>query len=115
MNENNQEKVENVRQQDDPNPQVVNLLPTLRDQVVPSMGIPPVIYRSTIQDNNFELKTITLQLVKEIQFTMLPSENSNAHISNFLDVYDTIKYNVILDEVVQLRLFPFSLRYRAKN
>ena len=43
-----------------------NLLPPIRDYGRPSALTPPVIRRPAIQVNNFELKSITLQLLQGI-------------------------------------------------
>ena len=66
-----------------------------------------MIRRPSIQANNFELKSIALQLLKGIQL--------NAHILNFLEVCDTVKYNWVSDDAIRLRLFPFSLKKKAKH
>ena len=42
-------------------------------------ALPPVIRRSTIQENNFELKHITLQLIQNIKFMGLSNEDPNTH------------------------------------
>ena len=68
-----------------------------------------------IQANNFELKFITLQLLQGIQFHGLAHEDLNAHILNFLEVCDTVKYNGVSDEAICLWLFPFSLKEKAKH
>ena len=68
-----------------------------------------------IQANNFEMKTITLQILQNILFHGLPSENPNMHLTNFIEVCDTIKYNGVTEEVLILRLFPLSLGDRAKH
>ena len=39
----------------------------------------------------------------------------NAHLANFLEVYDTFKINGATDDAIRLRLFPFSLRNWAKQ
>ena len=44
------------------------MLPHIRDYGRPSAVTPPVIRRLAIQANNFELKSITLQLLQGIQF-----------------------------------------------
>ena len=41
-----------------------NMLPPIRDYDRPSTVTPPVIRRPGIQSNNFELKSITLQLLQ---------------------------------------------------
>ena len=78
-------------------------------------GLHSTIIRPPIQANNFKLKSITLQVVQNIQFTGLPSEEPNRHISNFSEVCDIIKYNGVPDEAIRLRLFPFSPRDKAKD
>ena len=86
-----------------------NLLPPIRDYGRPSVFTPPVIRRPAIQENNFKLKSITLQLLQGIQFHELTHENPNAHILNFLEVCEIVKYNEVRDDAIRLRLFPFSL------
>ena len=64
---------------------------------------------------HLQLKGITLQMLPNIQFHGLPSENSNAHLISFIEVYDTVKYNGVTEEALRLRLFPLSLSDRAKH
>ena len=91
------------------------MLPPTKDYGRPSTVTPPVIRRLTIQANNFELKSITLQLLQGIQFHGLAHEDPNAHILNFLEVCDTVKYNGVSNDAIRLRLFPFSLKEKAKH
>lgn len=49
-------------------------------------------------------------MVQQNQFLGMPSENPNLHLSIFVDNYGTVKANGILQNVICLRLFPFSLR-----
>ena len=91
------------------------MLPPIRDYGDPSAVTPPVIRRPAIQGNNFELKSITLQLLQGIQFHGLTHENLNAHILNFLEVCDIVKYNGVSNDAFRLRLFPFSLKEKAKQ
>lgn len=68
-----------------------------------------------INANNFELKQAFITMVQNNQFSGLPSEDPHTHLSTFLNYSDTLKYNGVSDEAIKLRLFPFSLRDRARQ
>ena len=53
-------------------------------------------------------------LQSSVQFYGLSNEDPNVHIANFLEIYDTFKYNGMSDDAVRLRLFPFTLKDRVK-
>ena len=63
----------------------------------------------------FELKASLISMVQQKQFRGHTSEDPNWHISNFLELCDTIKMNGVDHNVIKLRLFPFSLQDKAKN
>ena len=87
----------------------------LEEFALPSTAVQTAIRRPPIQANNFELKSVTLQILQNILFHGLPHENPNMHLTNFLEVCDTIKYNGVTEEALRLRLFPLSLGDRAKH
>ena len=87
----------------------------LEEFALPPTFVQSAIRRPPIQANNFELKGVTLQILHNIQFHGLPSENPNAHLTTFIEVYDTVKYNGVTEEALRLRLFPLSLNDRAKH
>ena len=83
-------------------------------------SLPPTVaqtamQRPPIQANNFELKSMTLQMPQNILFHRLPNENPNMHLTNFIEVCDTVKYNGVTEEALRLRLFPLSLGNREKH
>ena len=71
------------------------------------------IRRPSIKANKFELKTVTLQMLQNIQCHGLSSENPSNHLTNFIEVCDMIKYNGVTEEALRLRFFPLSLGDKA--
>ena len=87
----------------------------LEEFSLPPMVVQSAIRKPPIQATNFEPKIITLQMLQNIRFHELPSENSNTHLINFIEVCDTVKYNGVIEEALRLRLFSLSLGDRAKH
>ena len=54
-------------------------------------------------------------MVQQQQFEGNPSEDPNGHLSNFLELCRTIKMNGVDHDVIKLKLFPFSLRDKARS
>ncbi|KAG9453395.1 hypothetical protein H6P81_006299 [Aristolochia fimbriata] len=66
--------------------------------------------------SNFEIKTQILSMIQNnYQFGGLSHEEPNEHIEKFLEICDTFRFKDVTNEAVWLRLFPFTLRDRAKN
>ncbi|KAF7814830.1 uncharacterized protein G2W53_028799 [Senna tora] len=86
------------------------------DYATPKLdGLQHSIRRPSIQANNFEIKPATIQLLQANgQFGGSPIEDPNNHILNLLEICDTFKHNGVFDDAIRLRLFPFSLRDKAK-
>ena len=90
---------------------------TMYDYAKPSLtGTESSIVRLAVAANTFELKPDTIQMIQQfVQFDGLQDEDPNAHLANFLELRDTFKINGIFDDGIRLRLFPFSLRNKAKQ
>lgn len=87
-----------------------------KDYAMPSVnGATSIIRRLAIQANNFEIKPAIIQIIQQIiQFGGLSQEDPNVHIVIFVEICDTFKHNGVIDDVIRLRFFPFSLREKAK-
>ncbi|XP_042405116.1 uncharacterized protein LOC121995443 [Zingiber officinale] len=95
------------------NNQVENKL--LRDYAAPSArGLRSSIRRPPIEANNFELKPALLNMIQQHQFGGAPTEDPNLHMEVFLEFCETLKYNGASADAIRLRLFPFSLRDKAR-
>ncbi|XP_074329204.1 uncharacterized protein LOC141666867 isoform X2 [Apium graveolens] len=74
------------------------------------------IARPAITANTFEIKPSIIQWMQNsIQFGGSPTEDPNMHIRDFIEICDTFKFNGVSKDAVKLRLFPFSLRDKAKS
>ena len=63
-----------------------------------------------INANDFELKPALITMVQHNQFARHPTENPSEHLGRFLRIAASIKVSGVKPEVIQLQLFPFSLR-----
>ena len=71
------------------------------------------VKQPAIDANDFELKPALIAMVQQKQFTGHSTENPNEHLGRFLRIANSIKLNGVRPEVIQLQLFPFSLRDMA--
>ncbi|XP_057246701.1 uncharacterized protein LOC130589454 [Beta vulgaris subsp. vulgaris] len=73
------------------------------------------IVRPAVNAANFELKPQFIQFISNDSFAGLPNECPVSHIASFLEKCDTVKINNVSEDAIRLRLFPFSLRDRARE
>ena len=73
------------------------------------------IRHQPIDANNFEPKLALISMVQQQQFGGNLSEDPTGHLSNFLELCGTIKINGVDHDVIKLKLFPFSLRDKARS
>ncbi|XP_058008514.1 uncharacterized protein LOC131182973 [Hevea brasiliensis] len=88
---------------------------SIKDHAFPSFeDFRPSITRPRVEANNFELKPSFCQMVQQSQFGEGPTESSHVHLTHFLEISDMPKINGV-DDAIRLRLFPFSLKDRARE
>lgn len=98
--------------------QVENAIPRpLKDHATPSLeGTTSSILRSAVVVAKFEIKPSTISMLQQsCQFYGLANEDPLVYISNFLEIYDTFKQNGVTKDAIGLKLFPFSLKDKAKT
>ena len=57
-----------------------------------------------------DINTALLNLVMKDQFSGTPSEDAASHLNTFVELCDMQKKKDVDNDVVKLKLFPFSLR-----
>src|SRR3954453_20953089 len=63
----------------------------------------------------YEIKPALLNLVMKEQFSRISTEDAASNLNNFVELCDMQKYRDIYGDIVKLKLFPFSLKGRAKD
>nr|GEX18841.1 reverse transcriptase domain-containing protein [Tanacetum cinerariifolium] len=67
-----------------------------------------------INADHFEIKTNLLQLVQANPYHGFERENPHTHINNFKRITLTLKFRDVLNDVIKLMMFPYSLEGSAK-
>ena len=49
-----------------------------------------------------------------VKFYSMLNEDPNDHITNFWEICDTLKYNGMSNDALRLRLFPLTLKDKAR-
>jgi hypothetical protein len=63
----------------------------------------------------YEIKPALLNLVMKEQFSGASSDDAAAHLNNFVEQCEMQKYKDVDGNIIKLKLFPFTLRGRAKD
>jgi hypothetical protein len=62
-----------------------------------------------------EIKPALLNLVMKEQFSGASTDDAAAHLNNFVELCEMQKYKDVESDIINLKLFPFSLRGKAKD
>ncbi|KAL5583489.1 hypothetical protein UlMin_015931 [Ulmus minor] len=78
-------------------------------------GLNSSIVQPEIEALHFELKPVMFQMLQTAgQFGGLPTEDPHLHLWLFMEVADAFKINGVTYDILKLKLFPYSLRDRAR-
>ena len=61
-----------------------------------------------------DINTALLNLVMKNQFSGTPNEDAVSHLNTSMELCDVQKKKYVYNDVVKMKLFPFSLRDSAK-
>ncbi|KAH9753175.1 Endonuclease [Citrus sinensis] len=88
----------------------------IRDYVVLTPQVVHLgIIRPEVDAVNFKLKPVMFQMLQTVgQFNRLPNKDPHLHLKLFLEVSDAFKIAGATKDALRLRLFPYSLRDRAR-
>jgi hypothetical protein len=56
-----------------------------------------------------------MNLVMKEQFSGASTDDAAAHLNNFVELCEMQKYKDVDGNIIKLKLFPFSLREKAKD
>jgi hypothetical protein len=87
----------------------------INDLSTPSSANVRTGLETNIGDGSFERKQALINMVQQSPFCGKASEDANAHLQYFLDIYSTFTIQGVTQDTVCLCLFPFSLVEKAKQ
>ena len=73
------------------------------------------ITQPAVEAENYEIKPNFLTLVQQNQFGGSASEDAGMHLNTFTEICDMMRIKDVNPDAIKLRLFPFSLRGKAKE
>jgi len=89
---------------------------TLWDFVIRGVqGIAFSIAWLNIEAHNFEVKSTLISMVQQSQFGGTSLEDPHLYLSVFLEMCDALELIGVSTDAIKLLLFPFSLRYKARE
>ncbi|KAL4368750.1 hypothetical protein GQ457_05G020490 [Hibiscus cannabinus] len=102
-----------------PAPQMNQQMParTVRDYLAEDLeGLNPAVTMPDFEAEHFELKPVMFNMLNTLgQFGGTPNENARQHVRSFLEICNSFKIHGVSNDVLKLKLFPYSLRDKAKT
>ena len=92
---------------------IIDVPKQLREYFTPSQyTYSPCIQMPPVEASQYEIKSSTIQMLPS--FYGLTNEDPYKHLDEFLEICSTVKIQHFSDDALRLKLFPFSLKDRAK-
>ncbi|KAK9033649.1 hypothetical protein V6N11_049835 [Hibiscus sabdariffa] len=90
---------------------------TVRDYLAEDLeGLNPAVMMPGFEAEHFELKPVMFNMLNTLgQFGGTPNENARQHVKSFLEICNSFKIHGVSNDVLKLKLFPYSLRDKAKT
>ncbi|KAL4362388.1 hypothetical protein GQ457_04G022090 [Hibiscus cannabinus] len=79
-------------------------------------GLNPAVTMPDFEAEHFELKPVMFNMLNTLgQFGGTPNENARQHLKSFLEICNSFKIHGVSNDVLKLKLFPYSQRDKAKT
>ncbi|KAK8670685.1 hypothetical protein V6N13_037303 [Hibiscus sabdariffa] len=90
---------------------------TVRDYLAEDRdGLNPAVTMPEFEAEHFKLKPVMLNMLNTLgQFGGSPTEKARQHLKSFLEICNSFKIHGVSNDVLKLKLFPYSLRDKAKE
>ncbi|KAK8999700.1 hypothetical protein V6N11_065197 [Hibiscus sabdariffa] len=90
---------------------------TVRDYLAEDLdGLNPAVTIPEFEDKHFELKPVMFNMLNTLgQFGGSPVENARQHLQSFLEICNSFKIHGVSNDVLKMKLFPYSLMDKAKD
>ncbi|KAK8971671.1 hypothetical protein V6N11_073301 [Hibiscus sabdariffa] len=89
---------------------------TVRDYLAEDLeGLNPAVTTPEFEAEHFELKPVMFNMLNTLgQFGGSPVENARQHLKSFLEICNSFKIHGVSNDVLKLKLFPYSLTDKAR-
>ncbi|KAL4364077.1 hypothetical protein GQ457_04G021780 [Hibiscus cannabinus] len=89
---------------------------TVRDYLTEDLeGLNIAVMMPEFEAEHFELKPVMFNMLNTLgQFGSSPIENARQHLTSFLEICNSFKIHGVSNDVLKLKLFPYSIRDKAK-
>ncbi|KAK8676002.1 hypothetical protein V6N13_034057 [Hibiscus sabdariffa] len=89
---------------------------TVRDYLAEDLEVlNPAVTMPEFEAEHFELKPVMFNMLNTLgQFGGSPTENARQHLKSFLEICNSFKIHGVSNDVLKLKLYPYSLRDNAK-